>query len=111
MFLKDYLRGAEGDDMSIDLSIEKKKQKEKIDSILNHYVMGEAYILTPSSEWKMIVLRYFNYIQQGKINLMELVDKLENDGVQYNQSKELVKYPIKECLLHIAKVANKTIDL
>jgi hypothetical protein len=97
--------------MSIDISIEKKKQKDKIDSILNHYVMGEAYILTPPTEWKKSVLRYFNYIQQEKITLMELVDKLEKEGVQYNQSKDLVKYPIKECLLHIAKVANKTIEI
>jgi hypothetical protein len=101
----------EGDEMSIESNIEKKKQQGKVDSILNHYVMGEAYILTPPSEWKKIVLRYFNYIQQEKITLMELVDRLEKEGVQYNQSKNLVKYPIKECLLHIAKVANKTIEI
>lgn len=90
--------------------LEIKKKREKIDRIINHTVMGEAYILSPALEWKKVVIKSFHKIHDGEWTVMQLVDHLEEMGIRFGQAKSLIQYPIRECLRYIAKVSNKTLS-
>ncbi|WP_078557137.1 hypothetical protein [Bacillus alkalicellulosilyticus] len=75
--------------------IEEKKKIDKIESILNHQVEGEAFILTPSREWKQIVLKHFNQVHRGELGIKELLTILKEKGVRFSQKDSLVEYPVK----------------
>lgn len=92
-------------------TIAKKKKQEVLHNILNHQVEGEMYISTSPSVWKNLTLKYFNKIYREEMNIVQLLDILEKQGVIFNQKRALVVYPIKEHLYYIAKVTNKKIDI
>jgi hypothetical protein len=91
--------------------LEIKKRHAKVQAIINHTVEGEGYINATSKEWKNIVLKKFNHIQRKEWTIENLVDHLESEGITFNQSKSLIVYPVRECLLYISKVAKKPLEL
>jgi hypothetical protein len=89
----------------------KRKRNEFKETVLNHKVSGELYIITPARVWKSYVLRHFNKIITKKVSVPELVTLLElQHGVVYQQEHTKVQYPILEYLNFLAKVSNKTIE-
>ncbi|MFS1519507.1 hypothetical protein V1503_24070 [Bacillus sp. SCS-151] len=88
-----------------------KKKEEQMEIILNHYVDGEVYISTPSKVWKQIVLNHFNKVYRNELTVDELLTLLQREGVQFNQSLKLVRYPVVECLRFISACCNKDIDI
>ncbi|MGE6755999.1 hypothetical protein ACQKFO_21595 [Rossellomorea sp. NPDC071047] len=91
--------------------LEIKKRQAKVQAIINHTVEGEGYINATSKEWKNIVLKKFNHIQRKEWTIEKLVDHIEAEGITFNQSKSLIVYPVRECLLYISKVAKKPLEL
>lgn len=88
------------------------KKQELINSILNHPVQGEVYILTPGRIWKALVLKYFNKVKRGEVSINELITILEEKGgVKYGQKHSLVRYPIEECLKYISKLSKQDLDI
>lgn len=88
-----------------------KKKKDLIEKILNHRVQGEGYITTSGRVWKALVLKHFNKIHCGELTLDALVFLLElKEGVIYSENRNLVKYPIQECLIYISKICNRPIN-
>lgn len=92
-------------------SVEKKKRQETLQKILNHQVVGEIYISTSPSVWKSLTLKYFNKIYRKEMDIIELMDTLEKQGIIFNQKRTLVIYPIREYLYYIAKETKKEIKI
>jgi hypothetical protein len=88
-----------------------KKQQELIDKILLHRVDGESYISTDGRIWKWILLTRFLEIHRGEMTVEKLLTVLQQQGVRFNQSIQLVEYPVRNCLHYIAKVTNKQLDI
>lgn len=93
------------------MNYSERVRNQKIESILNKRVEGEAFIETPPYEWKLLLIRYFNRFQRKEISIDQLLIKLKDDGVVFLQKDSLVKYPVIECLKQIAKVSKKEIEL
>ncbi len=97
--------------MSVEERIRKKQRAEKIEKVLNHKVEGESFIDGPSKEWKRIVLKHFNKIYDNQMTVSQLCSLLNDKGIRFNQSQDLVKFPIREYLLYISKVSHKKLSL
>lgn len=87
------------------------KKAEKMERILNHSYPGEGYINGPPIVWKKLVLYHFNKVKRDEITLSELLQKLQQSGVTFNQSDSLVKYPVIKCLEYIAKTSKVESDI
>ncbi|KMQ13410.1 hypothetical protein BTJ48_04468 [Bacillus mycoides] len=72
---------------------------------------GEAYFHSPSYKWKSIVLQHFNKIQSKEMSIEQLVSLLEKEGIQFAQSKSLIRYPVIDCLKYIAKISGANLEL
>lgn len=96
---------------TLEKQLEEKKRQQKMDRIFNHAVNGEAYFHSPSYKWKSIVLQHFNKIQRKEMSIEQLVSLLEKEGIQFAQSKSLIRYPVIDCLKHIAKISGSNLDL
>ncbi|PLS02324.1 hypothetical protein [Neobacillus cucumis] len=75
----------------------------KVDEILNHYVNGEAYFLGDQRKWKEIVLHSYELVNHNKISIPQLLEKIKEQGIKYQQPEKIMSYPIKEYLQFISK--------
>lgn len=91
--------------------LEIKRRKEKIEQILNHKVEGEGFINAAPSIWKKIILLHFNKVSRGEMTVEQLISLLESKGVTFNQSKQLIRFPVIHCLEYIAKISKTKLEL
>ena len=90
--------------------LDKEKRAQMIQQVIDHQVVGEAYINTPANVWKLLVLKNFKKVQSGELSVEALVKLLESQGVNFEQKPTLVYYPVEDCLKYISKLSKQTIE-
>jgi hypothetical protein len=83
----------------------------KLDEILNHYVNGEAYFTGESRKWKEVVLNSYELIHTGRISIPQLLQKIQDQGIECKQPEKIMAYPIREYLEFIGKKVKKDVLL
>lgn len=91
--------------------MEQEKKKKKIERILNRQYTGEGYINGSPIVWKKVVLHHFNQILRNQMTVDELIMKMKNVGITFNQTEKLIRYPVIDCLEYISKLSRVEIEL
>lgn len=87
-----------------------KRRKKIIEQIINRTYVGEGYINGPQKVWKKVVLYHFNQVTRKELTVIELIEKLKDVGITFNQDAKLIRYPVKDCLEYIAKISKTDLD-
>ncbi|WP_026568373.1 hypothetical protein [Bacillus sp. UNC41MFS5] len=81
----------------------------KVEEILNHYVNGEAYFTGNSRKWKEIVLDSFMDIYFNKISVPQLLQKIKDNGIKFDQPEKIMSFPINEYIQYVGKKIKKDV--
>ncbi|PFJ84696.1 hypothetical protein COJ11_31500 [Bacillus cereus] len=88
-----------------------KQRREKIEIIFSHRVKGESYFHGFSYQWKNIVYKNYNRIQQKELEVEQLISKIEKAGTRFTQHRSLIHYPVIDFIKYIAKIYNKPLEI
>ncbi|WP_144555439.1 hypothetical protein [Bacillus sp. X1(2014)] len=83
----------------------------KVEEILNHYVNGEAYFTGNSRKWKEIVLNIYWEIYTNKISVPQILQKIKDNGIKFDQPEKIMAFPLNEYIQYIGKKIKKDVRI
>ncbi|PGT62697.1 hypothetical protein COD86_02435 [Bacillus cereus] len=91
--------------------LKEKHRREKLEQIFNRTINGEGYFQCDSFKWKNIAFRHYNKIKRKEMSVEQLVLAIQKEGIHFTQHPSLMKYPLIDFLIHIAKTCKETIEI
>jgi hypothetical protein len=89
---------------------EDKAKQAMRDAVMNKRVSGENYFKSPGTDWRNSIIRHYNKVYRQEITVEQLCDLMLNEGIEVNQNKKLMQYPVTELLEFIGKMLKHDID-
>jgi hypothetical protein len=96
-------RQQDGVKNNLSQSIKDKRKLEKYQNVINHKIEGDSYFNCSSKTWRDIILKRCREYFDNKITIEGLIQYLKSQGVTFNQSETLIRYPIQELLEKLSK--------
>lgn len=79
---------------------------EKINMILDHFIQSEELISSPSKVWRLFVLKHFKKIHSQEWSVNDLLNEMQNNGIDFKYGDTMARYPVIELLQYISELAN-----
>ncbi|MFT8323272.1 MAG: hypothetical protein ABF649_20610 [Bacillus sp. (in: firmicutes)] len=92
----------EGHHKKIEHTISSKMPAWKEKELLYHSVSGEAYFSGSPEQWKRIILDSYNHIYTNKISAIQLLQKIKDKGIKWDQPEKIMLLPVKEYMNYIS---------
>ncbi|MBP1931841.1 hypothetical protein [Ammoniphilus resinae] len=83
---------------------EEKTKKEMREEVMKKRINGESFFISSREEWRNAVIRHYNKVHKKEITVDQLCDLMLSEGIEINQNKKLMSYPVTELLQVIAKM-------
>ncbi|MGD6870915.1 hypothetical protein ACQCU1_01825 [Sutcliffiella horikoshii] len=81
--------------------------KWKQEEVLNHYVNGEAYFSGESRKWKLIVLKSYRQVINGRMSIQKLLEEIKNQDIKTSQPDLTMHHPINYYIEYLGRKLKK----
>lgn len=81
--------------------------KWKLEEVLNHYVNGEAYFSGESRNWKLIVLKSYREVINGRMTTQKLLEEIQKQDIKTSQLDHTMRHPIDYYIKYLGRKLKK----